>query len=1074
MRFRRLIVRDFRAIEEARVELGPGLNVLYGPNDLGKTTLATAIRAALLLPAESTAHQSFVPWHKDERPEVDLYFEHNGSVYRVRKTFGSGAAASAELFSSLDGSNFREEERGRAVDRRVRELLRWGIEAPGSKGAARGLPESFLSQVLLAGQSSVPDILGRTLGEDRDGSGRERLHEALQALARDPIFTRVLDAARAKVDEAFTPTGRRKSGQSSPFAALREQINALARDAERFSQARRESEEVQARLALHGEARVNAEARVAELEHELERERAALERFEARERLRERCAAVERTLLEAQAARAELGALERELGEATAAAERHDAEVQTHAEALAAAEEHAAQAERAFLEQSGPAALDRAAQQRRALEQELGAAQSKCVTARRLLELESAVARASAALREESAAAARAEALAATASDQIARGEAALRRLRRLEAVGHYRAAERELERARAARVEAEALAARALEERQGAEAAPRESRLLAELTPARLAELRELERQLRVTEARLEVGLNATVRLLGEGPVTFAADGGREQTRGGRGEAFLISAKGRIALAVPGALELEAVAGSAETRAELSKLQARWAELAEPLFEATGARDLAALAERCEAERTRARDAEQRLAAALALEARAAEKRELGRELEVWQRRVEERRPPVEPAELEELVLALGARGDDAEAVVRGELAAAERDQARLRAAQDAASATLLRHTTRVGSLSEALEAARADRARSLAELGVGDGKVPSVAELEMRLAAAELEVSDVRARLEAAGASEQAAANAARASLDRARAVLGTARERHAAALAESRSARERRVALESRSTERRRQVDALDLASLEREHARARAELAAAEPSAPTSRERVAELEASLERARAELAQCLAELRRAEGALGHVGGDVARDRERSTLEALTHARELELDLEREYEGYRLLTETLQAVENEQGAHLGRALEGPLSDRFAKLTRGRYAGVGLDSDLGLRGVVVSGQARAYRELSAGTQEQLATILRLCIAEQLETALVLDDHLAQTQGERAAWFRDMLRRSSERIQIVVITARPEDYVTAEELASAQHGNTPALSIVDLERVIQRAAPGPR
>ena len=44
MRILRLHVRDFAAIGEADVEFGPGLNVLYGPNDLGKSTLVDAIR----------------------------------------------------------------------------------------------------------------------------------------------------------------------------------------------------------------------------------------------------------------------------------------------------------------------------------------------------------------------------------------------------------------------------------------------------------------------------------------------------------------------------------------------------------------------------------------------------------------------------------------------------------------------------------------------------------------------------------------------------------------------------------------------------------------------------------------------------------------------------------------------------------------------------------------------------------------------------------------------------------------------------------------------------------------------
>ena len=101
---------------------------------------------------------------------------------RLETTFGSGSSAQALLESSLDGQRFREEARGRAADSRLRELLRWGLEAPGGRGGARGLPESFLSHVLLAAQGTVVQILERTLTEDRDGSGRERLHEPVQRL----------------------------------------------------------------------------------------------------------------------------------------------------------------------------------------------------------------------------------------------------------------------------------------------------------------------------------------------------------------------------------------------------------------------------------------------------------------------------------------------------------------------------------------------------------------------------------------------------------------------------------------------------------------------------------------------------------------------------------------------------------------------------------------------------------------------------------------------------------------------------------------------------------------------------
>ena len=40
MKLIRLRVESFAAIGNVDVEFGPGLNVLYGPNDLGKSTMA--------------------------------------------------------------------------------------------------------------------------------------------------------------------------------------------------------------------------------------------------------------------------------------------------------------------------------------------------------------------------------------------------------------------------------------------------------------------------------------------------------------------------------------------------------------------------------------------------------------------------------------------------------------------------------------------------------------------------------------------------------------------------------------------------------------------------------------------------------------------------------------------------------------------------------------------------------------------------------------------------------------------------------------------------------------------------
>ena len=98
-------------------------------------------------------------------------------------------------------------------------ILRWGIEAPGGRGR-RGMPSSLITTALLPDQSEVEAILGRSLADDADDSGRDRLTEALHALAEDPRFKQIVDVVQARVDEAFTPAGRKRHGKGSPWRGL--------------------------------------------------------------------------------------------------------------------------------------------------------------------------------------------------------------------------------------------------------------------------------------------------------------------------------------------------------------------------------------------------------------------------------------------------------------------------------------------------------------------------------------------------------------------------------------------------------------------------------------------------------------------------------------------------------------------------------------------------------------------------------------------------------------------------------------------------------------------------------------
>src|SRR5207244_13634612 len=90
----RLPIASFAAIGNVDVEFGPGLNVLYGPNDLGKSTVVAAIRLGLLLPHTSTHCDQYVGWTGSDDPVVEMTFETEAQrIWRIRKQFGKGGSS---------------------------------------------------------------------------------------------------------------------------------------------------------------------------------------------------------------------------------------------------------------------------------------------------------------------------------------------------------------------------------------------------------------------------------------------------------------------------------------------------------------------------------------------------------------------------------------------------------------------------------------------------------------------------------------------------------------------------------------------------------------------------------------------------------------------------------------------------------------------------------------------------------------------------------------------------------------------------------------------------------------------
>src|SRR4051794_32887326 len=90
MNITRLKLADFSRHAELDIELKPGLNIVRGANEAGKSTVQRAIELGLFRrPTFASAElEDLKPWHDpDADPQIELEFEHEGRKGSVRKVF---------------------------------------------------------------------------------------------------------------------------------------------------------------------------------------------------------------------------------------------------------------------------------------------------------------------------------------------------------------------------------------------------------------------------------------------------------------------------------------------------------------------------------------------------------------------------------------------------------------------------------------------------------------------------------------------------------------------------------------------------------------------------------------------------------------------------------------------------------------------------------------------------------------------------------------------------------------------------------------------------------------------------
>ncbi|MDH5244639.1 MAG: AAA family ATPase, partial [Chloroflexota bacterium] len=261
MRIRRLQVRDLRRYRELDIGLAPGVTVVRGPNEAGKTTIQRAIELAITRRVTSTAAEldALRPWDADDgaRPWIALEFEQDEE---------DGRRASGTLEKSFAGQKgtVRLEYDGQTVtdpalaDQVLAELS--GIPTEPFFRSTASIRHHELSD-LARDETALRDRLQASIsGADRGtGQAKKKLERALHDLTakgeKNPGRLKVADAAvastAASVEQGEAALAQLERDRDALSAALERRADAEAALQERKSllDKARQAERLQAERA---------------------------------------------------------------------------------------------------------------------------------------------------------------------------------------------------------------------------------------------------------------------------------------------------------------------------------------------------------------------------------------------------------------------------------------------------------------------------------------------------------------------------------------------------------------------------------------------------------------------------------------------------------------------------------------------------------------------------------------------------------------------------------------------------------------------------------------------------------
>jgi len=196
MKLQRLKVEQLRQFQQPLVldNLQPGLNLIHGPNESGKSTLVRAIRAAFFERYRSKSVDDLRPWgDSGASPTIHLEFEHRGTSWWLSKSFLKRTRCDLRI----GNTSYSEDQ----AEEKVAELLGYEYSKKGSSKAEHwGIP----------GLLWVEQGTGQEVQKAIEHAG-DHLQSALNALVGEVASTggdAVIETLSAERNKLLTKTGQ--------------------------------------------------------------------------------------------------------------------------------------------------------------------------------------------------------------------------------------------------------------------------------------------------------------------------------------------------------------------------------------------------------------------------------------------------------------------------------------------------------------------------------------------------------------------------------------------------------------------------------------------------------------------------------------------------------------------------------------------------------------------------------------------------------------------------------------------------------------------------------------------------